>query len=509
MNQVLHIFRKDVRQHWWEIGASLAMAVAYGWNESRHDTGSGYFQVGASSFLMPILAPLLVVAWALVIVRGVQAESLAGDRQFWVTRPYEWKKLLAAKVLFVVVFVNVPLLILQAFLLVKAGFPLRAHIPGLLGLQAPWLLILILPVATLTAVTESVGRFMLAVLGVLLYFVAIAVLGSLSPDAVPLRAGSVPMTVGGVILVATCLAVVLWQYARRRTAQARVVLLGALGAAAIVLFAAPYEILIARAYPVATPGQPMPVQLAFDPAKPTTHEHDYPEKDKVHVRIPLLVSGIADGSAVFAEGMMVSIDAPGGVRWKQGWRSSGLVLLPSRQRAQTDIPIDKDLYERVKATPVKLHITFALAPRHARETFRIVVQTGGFAVGGGRCSPPLPAPSGVVCVFPLDAPFLLVSAKADEIACAPGENESALPAGTIGYGWSSAAEAGISPVKTIGIWLWDWGEVKTSNSLGRSGICPGTPLTVFTNWEDAQPLRSEVEIDGIRLADYQLNDARM
>src|SRR5207245_1051798 len=142
MNQVLHIFRKDIRQHWWEIGASLAMAVAYAWNESRHDTGSGYFQVGASSFLMPILAPLLVAAWALAIVRVIQAESLAGDRQFWVTRPYEWKKLLAAKVLFVLVFVNVPLLILQAFLLVKAGFPLRAHIPGLLGLQAPWLLIL-------------------------------------------------------------------------------------------------------------------------------------------------------------------------------------------------------------------------------------------------------------------------------------------------------------------------------------------------------------------------------
>ena len=37
-------------------------------------------------------------------------------------------------------------------------------------------------------------------------------------------------------------------------------------------------------------------------------------------------------------------------------------------------------------------------------------------------------------------------------------------------------------------------------------MCPGTPLTFFTNWEDLQRIRSDLEIDGIHLADYKLND---
>ena len=62
------------------------------------------------------------IGWFLLIVRVVHEEVLASDRQFWVTRPYEWKKLLAAKVLFLVVFVNLPLFIVQMVLLSKAGF---------------------------------------------------------------------------------------------------------------------------------------------------------------------------------------------------------------------------------------------------------------------------------------------------------------------------------------------------------------------------------------------------
>ena len=31
MNQVLHIFRKDVRRHWLEIIVSLLLLVGFGW----------------------------------------------------------------------------------------------------------------------------------------------------------------------------------------------------------------------------------------------------------------------------------------------------------------------------------------------------------------------------------------------------------------------------------------------------------------------------------------------
>src|SRR5207249_4073654 len=129
-NQTLNIFWKDVRQHRWEIVLSVAIIVAYAWREVRQSRLQGVMVYDSSFFLLQWLGLLVVVGWAFLIVRSVQAECLVGDRQFWVTRPYEWKKLLAAKLLFVLAFVNVPLLILQIFLLLKAGFLPTSYVPG-------------------------------------------------------------------------------------------------------------------------------------------------------------------------------------------------------------------------------------------------------------------------------------------------------------------------------------------------------------------------------------------
>jgi hypothetical protein len=68
-------------------------------------------------------------------VRVVQGESLVGDRQFWVTRPYEWKKLLLSKFLFLLVFLNLPLLILDVVLLAIAKFSPLHYAVGLLWMQ--------------------------------------------------------------------------------------------------------------------------------------------------------------------------------------------------------------------------------------------------------------------------------------------------------------------------------------------------------------------------------------
>ena len=511
-NQVFHILRKDIRHHWGEIALSVAIIVAYAWHEVTPSTTTAYALYGFS-FLSQTLPLLLVVAWAFLILRALQAECLVGDRQFWVTRPYEWKKLLAAKLLFVLVFVNVPLLILQGFLLLRAGFPLASYISGLLWLQLLWVLILILPVATLATVTASTGQFVLAVLGVVLYLIANSALSRWVPNAGVSGAGSVPAALEGVVLVGASVAAVVWQYARRRTTQSRVLLLAAAVAAGpIIMFATPYRTLIAHTYPRATTGQQLPVKLASDPAKPTSHEGGYPEENKVHVRIPLLVSGVENGSRIHVDGMAESIRANGELQWNSGWHVSALVFLANRQHAQVNVTIGRGFFERVKSIPVKVHISFALAPTHARETIRFVAQASKFTVPGeGRCSLSPIVPDEVLCVFPLKTPFLLVSAKSDEITCVPRQNETALPTGTTLYGGtrgdrgSSPADFGINPVHLVPLSFWDWGEVNVRNYRPR--VCSGTPLTLFANWEDSQRFRSELEVDGIRLVDYQLNDS--
>ena len=510
-NQIFHIFRKDIHQHWREIALSVAIIVAYAWHAASQSKTPADFMPYDFSFLSQILPVLVVVSWALLIVRSSHAECLVGDRQFWVTRPYEWKQLLAAKLLFVAVFVNVPLLILQVFLLVMTGYLPNSHLSGLLGVQLLWLMFVILPVMTLATVTASIGQFLLGLLGVLLYVIALGSLSSVVPASGVPGGNSVTTWLCIGVVVGATLAVVLWQHSRRSTAKSRILLLCAGAAIPIFILATPYRILIERAYPQATAGRQLPVQLAFDPAKPASNEGGRPEKNKVHLQIPLLVSGIANGHMVLMGGTMESVKAPGGQQWSSGWHGSGGFLLPNRQHAQTYITIDKDFFERVKNTLVKVDITYALAPTHAKETIRIVPQSSQFTLPGeGRCSFSPIATQEIACIFPLKAPFMLVRVNSDEITCPPPQNKTPLPSGTIGYGWiwSSAvfgAEFGINPVVVRPVSLTDWGEVKARDL--QPHVCPGTPLALFTNWEDLPPTRAEVEIDGIRLGDYQLNDA--
>jgi hypothetical protein len=504
--QIVHIFRKDVRRHWREIAVAIATLVAFAWIEPKQWM-SQEFRPNIQ-FLAGLIVALVPVGWAFLIVRLVHDESLVGDRQFWVTRPYEWKKLLAAKLLFVLVFVNVPLLMADAVLLMKAGFGPISYMPELLWLQLLWILVFILPAATLGTITRSIGQAVLVILGAILCIVGVGLLGSSASNSGLPRAESIPGSLQLIVLVAACVAVVMWQYARRRTVRSRVLLASAIVAAAFIMpLATPQRRLIARAYPQAGAGKAVPVQLAFDSEK-QTQAGSYSEKDKVDIRmirIPLIVSGMSQGSVIGVDGAALTVAAPGGQQWRSGWRGSGAHLFPNHHHAQTYFAVDKAFFERVKTTPVRLHISFALVEFREKEARRIVARAGEFVVPGeGRCS--LAGMGQMVCLFPLRRPFLLVSAQSEEITCAPREKETPLPAGMTGYGWienrmSSPAEFGISPVRISPLYISDWGEL--SDHYARPGVCPGTPLS-FGILEEVQGVRSELEIDGIRLADYEV-----
>src|SRR5271154_7007349 len=97
MEQILNIFRKDLRRFWREIAVSLAFLAVCTWSEAHYWTESPSWD---SAFRNSgLLTALVFISWWFLITRAIQGESLVGDKQFWVTRPYEWKKLLAAKVL--------------------------------------------------------------------------------------------------------------------------------------------------------------------------------------------------------------------------------------------------------------------------------------------------------------------------------------------------------------------------------------------------------------------------
>jgi hypothetical protein len=509
-NQILHILMNDIRHFWRELVLMVAIVIAYGWYTSNHLRDWGFVVMDTGLFspsqILSLLAPL---SFIFVILRVIHAECPVGDHQFWVTRPYDWRQLLAAKLLFIATFVNLPLFTVQFFLLWHGGFWPPRYMSGLLQFQLIWTAFIFLPVTALAVVTASIGQFALAALGVLLYFVAFSELASKIPNSGVSGPWIIPTEISHILLYTAILSVILRQYARRKTAWSRTVLL-ALGVAVPVLSALiPYRMVIEHMYPVWGSDESLPVHLAFDPAIPTSLKGGFSEKNEVHIKLPLLISGIAEGTKVTESGILVRINSPGGSHWESGWRAGNGVLLADRPNNSETFAMERNFFESVKSVPVNVHLTFALTPAHANQASHVVASPGLFTVpGDGRCSFFPSFHNEAVCFFPpvKEQGILLLRAKTEEITCKPGENTKPLPAGIIAYG--SVLQTGgsiLNPISANALGLADFGNLDARSFLGS--VCPGTPLTIYLAWQYGPQYRTDLEIDGIRLADYKLDDS--
>jgi hypothetical protein len=509
MNQIIHVFRKDVRRHWLELSISLVLLAAFAWREPR-EWKSAFDTDPLSHFLSGVLSVLVPISWSLLIVRIIHGESLVGDRQFWVTRPYEWKKLLAAKILCLLLFINIPFFIVDAILLRLAGFPLASYIPGLLWMQILMTAVLFLPAAALASVTSSISQVLITALAVMLYIVSLGALSSEIPNSNMPSATSVPGLLAFAILMAALLAAFLLQYARRNTWRSRLLLVAGALSILIIMVIAPYSTIIAHAYPPLMPGQEQPVQLTFNSAQtPKPLKQRFPSKEKeVSIQIPLLVFGIAKDSLVVINGTRAAIEATNGARWSSHWQPGGRFLTPERDHDTVGLSIDKHFLERIENSPAKLHVTFALTVFREMNVRNITVTEDDFAVPDVGLCRMIPSRLGsVLCRSPLRRPsYLKASTSSSASPCPPSEDEKPAPAGRVWTAWewnsdSGPAELGISPVQVVSLHFWDRDDTGNHSS---ARFCQGTPLTLST-YEQVRQTRAELDISGIKLSDYQLS----
>ena len=110
MRQALHILRKDARYLRWELLVVLVFMGMFVYAQAHPDESDNARRDMIESILLSCL-------WAFVCARLVQAETIPGDCQFWITRPYSWRSLLGAKLLFVMLFLTIPLLVADAIIL--------------------------------------------------------------------------------------------------------------------------------------------------------------------------------------------------------------------------------------------------------------------------------------------------------------------------------------------------------------------------------------------------------
>lgn len=514
MKQILHIFAKDARHFLPEILVSLAITIAFAWiypNEWLRSQYSGAVAGGfffEAALLASFLTLLVPVSWWLLVSRVIHAETLVGDCQFWVTRPYDWKKLVAAKVLFLFCFLYLPLFLAQCFLLMRAGFSPLAHLGGLLFNLFLISAILVLPLLALATVTSTFARMTLVILGVLLCFIAVSALSaalnhiSISdplPDHLTLP-----------LLFCGLLAIVVFQYFARRTWLARILLI----ALVVVTWAGTSfnsnDALIHRAYPrmnnTQRPSLQLPVQDSLD--QPTAYPNRSPKW--IVITLPLRISGIADGYAWSAENVKVSVEGPHGLVWNSPWQAMYTNRsLPGQPDFIVHFEVERATFDQMKSTPVTLHLTFAWTQLRSGPPYRIDIPTHDFVVPGfGICSPDinLGAPhsqlDGISCRHALRQPQLTyVDTRWSEDPCSGPA--TATGGGIEGSGWTGSvdrdpAEFSISGVSNTPLPLSNnWNEGQNRPTKPRH-ICPGTPLT-FTEYSVAQRTQSDFIIPNFRL----------
>jgi hypothetical protein len=253
-----------------------------------------------------------VGAAAFLIGRLVLAETIPGDRQFWITRPYRWKNLLAAKLLFIVVFVNLPVLLAHLFILISDGFPLGRSLPGLLWSQVLLFTFVSLPFAALGTLSSGMAAFIFAQLIVL-----VAGYGTweLFVAARPASLGGVNWVRDAVAFIALCaiaIPVLLVQYKKRRTIFSRWFASAAMVVAALAYVAVPSSLAFAvQTHLSKQPSLGSSMQIAFD----RTSDWQYwsrPVGPKVLLHIPISVQGMPDGTEFVADALSISLQSPDG-----------------------------------------------------------------------------------------------------------------------------------------------------------------------------------------------------
>jgi hypothetical protein len=390
MNQTLHIFKKDVRRLWWAISIALVLVAALG----HIDRWRADWLVGSAEGLLNLLLPL---AWACLIAMAVHGEPLAGDRHFWLTRPYRWPALLASKMLFVLVFVHLPYFLENASVLASRGFSPWAYVPQLLWKQLVLAVVLTVPAIGLAALFENITHFLLAAIAIA--GAAVYVVGSSQPVRLPwLAAFPFRASVSLVALACGAVVVIAVQYARRRTRLSRIIGL-ATAVFAGLLFSYLQPALTAHASAALHPAHAT-ISLHLAPATaelPPGLRFSLSQSSPVQVAIPIAVSGIPDGVEVRPTQLTLEVAVPGGRRYRTSspYRSDERVDMDASLYASgnnTDAPkwlvlrFRNPVYEGIKNQKIDVRGTYGVDIYHPGEPVMMALAGERWVPGVGRCS---------------------------------------------------------------------------------------------------------------------------
>jgi hypothetical protein len=311
---IWHIFKKDARLLW-PIAALVALLhVCAAIPQHLIDHGMRTSQLAMLAELLPGLALLGIMV---VIVVAMHQDPVPGMRQDWLIRPIRRRDLAAAKLLFVLLMVQLPLWVVDTGVDVADGFALPAASVAAAALNLQILCAFALPSMMLGAVTRTfVEALIVAIVGWILFVALSQIIVStlLGIEHTIGETGAAWMFIAAIDVLAllTSAAVLAAQYSARRTVLARWLAVAAGALLMWVLFLPWHAAFSMQAALSPAPTAARPIAVQFDPqagryrlpagAAPSAVSTLY---------VPLRFSDLPEDSSVFmdrADIRIVSLD---------------------------------------------------------------------------------------------------------------------------------------------------------------------------------------------------------
>lgn len=496
MRQVLHIFKKDVRHLWFEIAVVISVVAAFTFTGARRAlwlTDPAANRIAAWTLVL-ILLPL---TWWTLIARVIHDEVLPGDSQYWTTRPYSWKSLLAAKMLFLIAFINFPMLVADGLIVRAYGLPLGTVLPGLLWSQVLLAVVFILPIATLSGLTTGFVQLILAVLTPCVIALVVAIIAPEVVLGTYWGASQWVKSYFAFLVIAIASSVILvWQYSRRRTAAARFAaaatgILVVLGMT-LIPWSAAFRI---QSWLSKQRIEQSLVHVDFDSTNRWLTRAVMEGGDRVRIELPLNVKALPPGMIAKPEGFSVQLQAPDGT----AWHSDQLPLRYGSSMGQEfslQATVDGAFYRKVKDEPLKVRGSLYLTLFGNRRTSQIRFGDRFVPVPGvGVCSASGGASQQsyfLICSSAFRFPAALVSYRFTQSA---NEEVQDVPSSTeprsISYS-PFPADPGISPVSQ-----------DFTFSTARVPLTKGMVDTMKV----LAHVRRTFEIDSLRLGDFEVRSS--
>ena len=485
--QPIHILRKDAIHLWPEILVSLVILAGYSWLNAlslKPDLDNAQLiAIGAG-----LLRFLIPVSWLVLISRLVHDEELVGDRQFWITRPYTWYYLLGSKVLFLIVFICVPFVVMQAFVLHQAGlypttvlWPLVKNLSSVVGA-------IVLPLLAIAAVTSTFPRFASSVLGAIIYlFVAIGVASYFMPDSMGTPYLDWPITIIAVLLP---LAALILQYARRKTLIARLILLSMPLVLILIAVLAPTNALVAHRYPDTAVAH-----VEFNPdmaeQQPDGRLISVMHKQFLEIPVNLTFNDLSGKGFLDVEQARVTLDGPNGFHYDTGWEPAMARFVPGQPFGILPLRIPAPVFDKIKDQPVALHAELGAQTFESATPYIIKATEAPFPVPGHGMCTISDNDGSLSCRYPFSNAYLtaLQATVHDGTCSAPGERSA--PA----FGQLHPESAMIDPVVTQ----------TTALDVGRTAVTPCANTQIaFTQAMPKGYARMHLEIPSITLNPYAM-----